>query len=240
LSQRDLLLQEFGAEMVEIPPIKPRIVQRRTKAPEIQPRTFSKAPMQSSLTTNVDLPLSDGSFAIAINSGNAANEAMRHMTVKEAPALSLADSMPANIGAISLPVTMQSAYTSTVVPEIKTSGFGTGLSSILSSTVAIETRQDAFQDFLVEIRERIVKSQDYPRYARELGLEGTVTLRVAVRRNGSIVGVSVAVSSGSEWLDDAAIGSAKAAGPFNPLPDTYKGDVLRLEVPVVFRLTGDA
>ena len=51
----------------------------------------------------------------------------------------------------------------------------------------------------------------YPRQARRRGEEGKVKLTVAVDVNGFVTSVSVALSSGFESLDAAAIKAVRAA-----------------------------
>ena len=52
---------------------------------------------------------------------------------------------------------------------------------------------------------------DYPKGARQRGEQGDVVLEIRVNADGTVDGVSIAVSSGFAELDEAAVRAAKAA-----------------------------
>ena len=58
----------------------------------------------------------------------------------------------------------------------------------------------------------------YPRYARLMGYEGKVTLRVTVSAQGKVTAVEVERSSGYRILDESAVRQVKAL-PFSPALD---------------------
>jgi protein TonB len=59
-----------------------------------------------------------------------------------------------------------------------------------------------------------------PRFARAIGAAfGTVELRLEIARDGRLLAVSVARSSGSPALDALGLAIARAAAPFAPAPD---------------------
>jgi protein TonB len=58
----------------------------------------------------------------------------------------------------------------------------------------------------------------YPALAQRDGVQGTVHVRLRVRRDGSIVSAALGKSSGSAILDDAAVLAARAANPLPALP----------------------
>ncbi len=56
------------------------------------------------------------------------------------------------------------------------------------------------------------------------------TVRFRIAREGSVSGVSVETSSGNRLFDNAAESAAKAAAPFQPLPDGFTEDSLTVHV----------
>jgi len=50
---------------------------------------------------------------------------------------------------------------------------------------------------------------DYPRFAKQAGIEGTVWVQALVSKNGSVLDARVGKSSGTKALDEAAVAAAK-------------------------------
>jgi hypothetical protein len=69
------------------------------------------------------------------------------------------------------------------------------------------------------------------------GEEGTVVIRVQLRKDGSLSkdGLSVACTSGIEDIDAAAQSAIHSGAPFRPLPQTYGGSDLVLLVRISYR-----
>lgn len=84
-----------------------------------------------------------------------------------------------------------------------------------------------------EVRQELAKVQRYPSRALDLGIEGTVKLRIEVSGKGDVTGFEVAQSSGSALLDKAALGMAKS---LDRLPAMNGVDARALIVPVAFRI----
>jgi periplasmic protein TonB len=77
----------------------------------------------------------------------------------------------------------------------------------------------------------------YPLVARRRGEEGTVTLRVHVRRDGVPASVRLEKTSGSSVLDNAAL-EAVRAWRFAPARQGGEAVDAWVLVPIVFRLEG--
>jgi TonB family protein len=89
--------------------------------------------------------------------------------------------------------------------------------------------------YLSGLAARVGRFQSYPLVAREMGLEGTVVVRLVVREDGSLAAApAVDASSGHELLDDEALRIVAHAAPFAP-PLGHRG-LLTLRVPVRFHL----
>jgi TonB family protein len=69
------------------------------------------------------------------------------------------------------------------------------------------------------------------------GEEGTVVIRVQVRKDGSLSrdGLSVACTSGIKNIDATAKSAIQSGAPFEPLPQTYGGSDLVLVVRISYR-----
>lgn len=91
-------------------------------------------------------------------------------------------------------------------------------------------------DYLSAVRGMVENNREYPAMARQLGLQGTVTVRVSIRGDGSVGAVAVDVSSGHKALDKAAISAVKRSAPFKA-PRGFGLDEVMVEIPIVYRLT---
>lgn len=76
-------------------------------------------------------------------------------------------------------------------------------------------RQSAASAWAADIQQRIARYQAYPRGSRD---EGRVRVAMVILPGGQLSGVSVAQSSGSASLDQAAIAAVRRAAPFPPAP----------------------
>lgn len=76
----------------------------------------------------------------------------------------------------------------------------------------------------------------YPYIARRRGIEGTVLVKVELKKEGDISGVSVIRSSGYEILDENALSLIKTAGRFKH----NTGRDIVIKVPVTYSLTKNA
>ncbi|MBL8209244.1 MAG: TonB family protein [Bryobacterales bacterium] len=68
-----------------------------------------------------------------------------------------------------------------------------------------------------------------PESAR-LGRRGRVVIQFAIARDGNVPKLVIAVPSGAEPLDRAAVAGISASNPFPPLPLDFKGDQIRLQL----------
>ena len=97
--------------------------------------------------------------------------------------------------------------------------------------VSANTREYAYAAYLRAWQARVerIGNLNYPDEARRRNLVGQLVLTVAVRRDGSVKGVTIVQPSGFTVLDEAALRTVRLAEPFGPLPDTGDGtDVLHI------------
>ncbi len=63
-----------------------------------------------------------------------------------------------------------------------------------------------------------------------LGRRGRVQIQFAISKDGSVPKLVIAVPSGAEALDRAAVAGISASNPFPPLPSEFTGDQVRLQL----------
>ncbi len=90
-----------------------------------------------------------------------------------------------------------------------------------------------YQSNLIRLIER---HKYYPLYARRKGLEGTSTVAFTVSRSGKIAGISLARSSGTTLLDQAALQTIRRIGQAPPFPDEIKRQRWRFAIPIAYNL----
>ncbi len=84
-----------------------------------------------------------------------------------------------------------------------------------------------------------VGNLNYPDQARRQGLDGSLVLTVALRKDGSIDSIELIQPSGYVVLDDSARRIVEMAGPFAPIPQTESEDIDLLHITRTWRfLTG--
>lgn len=91
-------------------------------------------------------------------------------------------------------------------------------------------------DYLDRVRRHMRKFQRYPAEAVQKKEEGTVLLDITLARNGSVLDVSVAKSSGFPLLDEAAVKMARDASPVPPFPPNYAQNEGTATIPANYRL----
>jgi protein TonB len=90
------------------------------------------------------------------------------------------------------------------------------------------------RDYQSKLLQLIERNKYYPLKARRSGMEGTSTVAFTVRGNGNIRGISLARSSGTQLLDQAAIQTIKRIGHAPPLPGGRNS--WRFTVPILYNL----
>jgi protein TonB len=85
--------------------------------------------------------------------------------------------------------------------------------------------------YLGALRSHLEKHKVNPR----TGIAGVAVIRITVDATGGVAAPTVAKSSGSKALDDAALAAIEKAAPFPPIPTRLGRDQLEISVP--FRFT---
>ncbi len=103
-------------------------------------------------------------------------------------------------------------------------------------TAELRDATQSFTEFLQSIRDKIKRSQRYPRAVRSLDDGSEVQVQFTIRRDGSLLDAKVVGSSSSKSLDAAALSAVRDAAPYPPFPEGKEGLTLRLEIPIAFQL----
>lgn len=88
-------------------------------------------------------------------------------------------------------------------------------------TVAIGSSDIKYAAYLAGVKKKIMRLWQYPAGAYQNSEEGEVVIRMSVDEDGSLAGIELVSSSGSNHLDSGTIGTVQAASPFQPLPSRY-------------------
>lgn len=92
----------------------------------------------------------------------------------------------------------------------------------------------AVSNYPGQIATRLRRALQYPREAQRQGIRGEVHVRFTVNAAGQATGISVARSSGSPVLDQAAVATVQRASPFPAIPAGAGRASWPFTVPLVF------
>lgn len=127
-------------------------------------------------------------------------------------------------------------------------GGGTGAGSGVGSAAGVGAglgegvgpgggEEGALEAYVGELSRQVARERRYPAQARRLGLEGTVRVRLRLRRDGTLAGPpEVAGPAGVGLLEAEALRMVEAAAPFAPLPEVLPGSEREFVIPVRFAL----
>ena len=90
--------------------------------------------------------------------------------------------------------------------------------------------------YVGRLRAWLERHKRYPAAARASRAEGVVTVRFVVARDGHILTSSIARSSGSTELDQAALGLLREADPVPPVPPTLPQARLSVSAPIRYAI----
>ena len=98
-----------------------------------------------------------------------------------------------------------------------------------------EGRANRLGDYLAFLGRMLERDKDYPLFARQRGLQGTVVVRASIRADGVIADVAVIASSGHGSLDRAAVTAVKGTGSLKPPASFGLADVT-VDIPIAYGL----
>ena len=121
------------------------------------------------------------------------------------------------------------------------SGFGEGKYENKAERALREFRgkeekgySSGLDSYIDDIKSQIVSSIGYPSLARELGVSGTVKVRLRILSDGWLKEALVVGSSGSELLDNSTLHSIKKLAPFSSFPGSLERNEIAVDIPIVY------
>jgi len=90
-------------------------------------------------------------------------------------------------------------------------------------------------EYLAVIKAMVENNKEYPVFSRQLGLQGTVVIRVSISPDGKIKDTQIITTSGHKSLDRSVLGAVRRSGPFKPPIDYGLSDVT-FDIPITFKL----
>jgi protein TonB len=85
-----------------------------------------------------------------------------------------------------------------------------------------------YRSYLGHLRSKIGAVWEYPPAAREQGLNGVVTVRFTIARNGNLKALTIKKKSPHLLLDNEALRTIRAAAPFLPFPPEFSIEKLHV------------
>ncbi|MCP4716069.1 MAG: energy transducer TonB, partial [Deltaproteobacteria bacterium] len=107
------------------------------------------------------------------------------------------------------------------------------------ATVSINAADSRYGSYLAHLRHAVNAVWQYPADAQTRKVEGQLTLRFAVDRNGKLLGVTLLESSNVAVLDREALRTIGAAAPFDPFPQDYSITKLNVMATFQYRFSAD-
>lgn len=125
-------------------------------------------------------------------------------------------------------------------PRLQQPGMGPArsrLRSAIAPQILSDTHGVDFRPYIIRVLTAVRRNWQavIPESAR-LGRRGVVTLQFAIARDGSVPRLVIAMASGTEALDRAAVAGVSASDPFPPLPSEYPGADLRLQLVFTYNM----
>ncbi|MCP5143517.1 MAG: energy transducer TonB [Gammaproteobacteria bacterium] len=96
--------------------------------------------------------------------------------------------------------------------------------------------QRHLRKYIATLAAWIDKHKRYPGELKKQHIQGVVTVRFTVRRDGSLLRNEVDRSSGYAQLDEAALATLRACDPFPAFPRQIDRDELNIAVPIEYAL----
>lgn len=131
--------------------------------------------------------------------------------------------MPA-VAAVSESATVSAAVRAPVAAATLPAQPGTGLDA------------DGLRSYRLSLATQARRFRRYPARALEAGWSGTVEVRVTVAADAAGPVAELVRPSGHGALDEAALEMLRQAAPATPVPESLRGRVFAVSLPVVFDL----
>lgn len=101
-----------------------------------------------------------------------------------------------------------------------------------------EQEQNAVQEYLGLVFQKLESHKRYPRIAERSGLNGQVVLRFIVRWDGEVLNPEVVEVVGHDSFRQAALQALRRVGQLPNFPDEIRRREIVVEVPITYKLDG--
>jgi len=91
-------------------------------------------------------------------------------------------------------------------------------------------------EYTRKVRDKIAQVKRFPRLARDRGYEGQPVVAFTLNKDGSLLGYSLAVTSGHSILDKSALETVKKAVPYPGIPGKLNLETINLKLPISYIL----
>ena len=115
-------------------------------------------------------------------------------------------------------------------------GRGTGTSATPGSDPKARIQE---ADYFALVSAHLNRKKRYPVEAKKARLQGVVTIRFTVDRDGNVSNVSIRRSSGHDLLDSATLELLQRVAPLPHMPASMRRDSVTLSLPIDYSLKTD-
>ena len=141
--------------------------------------------------------------------------------------------------AVSKPVQTKTNTVATLTPEKKTEA--TTTDKELQQQLTKLEAEAKLQDYMIalyqwQVAQAVYQKVEYPQWAKDFNLSGTVSIEFLVQANGQLTGVSAITPNDSGLLGQALQSGLTQAAPFNAFSERLKAKELILKVDYEFNL----
>lgn len=119
--------------------------------------------------------------------------------------------------------TVETNTTSQTIPEVR-------------DQVPSSPNPQVVNNYSNQLRTHIAKHKKYPRIAQRRKMQGEVVVEIQIGGDGSLVSKRIEKSSGYKVLDKEGMNMMEKSKPFPVPPDTLRGSVTTVVVPIAFNL----
>ncbi|WP_282012484.1 TonB family protein [Nitrospina watsonii] len=103
--------------------------------------------------------------------------------------------------------------------------------------ISLNTKETKYASYFQRIKRQIERVWTYPEEAARHGVNGRLSLRFRIARDGRLLEVLLVDASGSNLLDEAAVNAVKGAAPYYPFPVTIDRDNLSILATFIYSPT---
>ncbi len=100
--------------------------------------------------------------------------------------------------------------------------------------IDINSREDRYFSYLLQLKRKIEGVWVYPRVAAENGVGGALIVEFLIYKSGKLLEVKLLDSSGVPLLDQSAMKAIRSAAPYHPFPPRLRAKRLRIRAKFIY------